>query len=265
MAHIIDERRVILKIYSWNVNGLRAIDGKGFYEWLQEESPDILGIQETKLQKEQLTDKMINVEGYFSYFSFAEKKGYSGVGVYTKVKPISVAHGIGVEKFDSEGRILVLEFQEFTLLNIYFPNGQMNDERLQYKLDFYKALFEYCDDLKNQGKKLLIFGDYNTAHNEIDLKHPKPNSKRSGFLSIEREWMDDIISRGYLDTFRYLHAETVEYSWWSYRFKARENNAGWRIDYHFITENFKEKLKEAYILGEVKGSDHCPVVVDLEI
>lgn len=253
-----------MKIYSWNVNGLRAIDKKGFFEWLENEQPDILGIQETKLQENQLTDKMKEIEGYYSYFSFAEKKGYSGVGVYTKIKPKSVKHGIGIEKFDSEGRILILEYDEFTLLNIYFPNGQMNEERLQYKLDFYEELFNYCEDLKAHGKKLIIFGDYNTAHNEIDIKNPKPNSKRSGFLPIEREWMDDIINKGYIDTFRYLYPEEVQYSWWSYRFKAREKNAGWRIDYHFVTENIKDNIKGASILGEVEGSDHCPVVLECQ-
>lgn len=255
---------MILKIYSWNVNGLRAIDKKGFFDWLENEQPDILGIQETKLQENQLTDKMKEIEGYYSYFSFAEKKGYSGVGVYTKIKPKSVKHGIGIEKFDSEGRILILEYDEFTLLNIYFPNGQMNEERLQYKLDFYEELFNYCEDLKAHGKKLIIFGDYNTAHNEIDLKNPKPNSKRSGFLPIEREWMDDIINKGYIDTFRYLYPEEVQYSWWSYRFKAREKNAGWRIDYHFVTENLKDNILDASILGEVQGSDHCPVVIECQ-
>lgn len=253
-----------LKIYSWNVNGLRAIDKKGFFNWLENEQPDILGIQETKLQENQLTEKMKDVGDYYSYFSFAEKKGYSGVGVYTKIKPKSVKHGIGIEKFDSEGRILILEYEEFTLFNIYFPNGQMSEERLQYKLDFYEELFNYCEDLKAEGKKLLIFGDYNTAHNEIDLKNPKPNSKRSGFLPIEREWMDKIIGKGYIDTFRYLYPEEIQYSWWSYRFKAREKNAGWRIDYHFVTENFKDNILDASILGEVQGSDHCPVVFECQ-
>ncbi|GAA0177453.1 exodeoxyribonuclease III [Clostridium sediminicola] len=253
-----------MKFYSWNVNGLRAIDKKGFFEWLENEQPDILGIQETKLQENQLTDKMKEIEGYYSYFSFAEKKGYSGVAVYTKIEPKSVKHGIGIERFDSEGRILILEYDEFTLFNIYFPNGQMSEERLQYKLDFYEELFKYCEDLRTKGKKLVIFGDYNTAHNEIDLKNPKPNSKRSGFLPIERKWMDKIINKGYIDTFRYLYPEEIQYSWWSYRFKAREKNAGWRIDYHFVTENFKENIVDAKILGEVQGSDHCPVVLECQ-
>ncbi len=223
-----------MRIYSWNVNGLRAVAKKNFLEWIGEENPDILCIQETKLQENQLEDNIKNIDGYYSYFSFAHKKGYSGVATYTKEEPISVKHGIGIERFDSEGRILITEFKEFILLNIYFPNGQRDEERLQYKLDFYKALFNYCDELVEEGKKLVICGDYNTAHNEIDLKNPKANEKASGFLRIERDWLDKIIERGYIDTFRNMNPDKIKYSWWSYRFKARERNAGWRIDYHLF-------------------------------
>lgn len=251
-------------IYSWNVNGLRAILNKNFLPWIKEASPDMLCIQETKLQENQLTDEIKDIEGYYSYFSFAERKGYSGVAVYTKEKPVSVKHGIGVPEFDSEGRILMLEFENFILINIYFPNGQKDDIRLKYKMDFYDAVLEYFDKLKSQGKKLVICGDYNTAHREIDIKNPKANEKFSGFLPIERAWIDKFISHGYIDTYRLYHPDEIKYSWWSYRFKAREKNAGWRIDYHFVSDNMKDNLINADILNEVTGSDHCPVTLELK-
>ncbi|QZY53763.1 exodeoxyribonuclease III [Crassaminicella profunda] len=254
-----------MKIYSWNVNGIRAIKKKGFLEWMEEENPDILCIQETKAHKEQLDESLLNIEGYEAFFCSGERKGYSGVAVYTKLEPITVKTGIGIERFDSEGRILILEYEEFTLLNIYFPNGQKDDERLKYKLEFYDAILAYCDGLKEMGKKLVICGDYNTAHKEIDLKNPKTNEKRSGFLPIERAWIDKFISHGYIDTFRTLYLEEVKYSWWSYRFNARKNNAGWRIDYHFVSDNLFEKVKDAKILNEVMGSDHCPVTLELDL
>ncbi|MBU3217148.1 exodeoxyribonuclease III [Clostridium estertheticum] len=252
-----------MKIYSWNVNGIRAIKNKGFIEWVEGEQPDVLCLQETKIQEEQISDELKNIEGYYSYFCCAQKKGYSGVAVYTKQKPISVMRGIGIEKFDSEGRILIAEFENFTLFNIYFPNGQKDEDRLNYKMEFYDELLAYCEKLRKKGKKLIICGDYNTAHNVIDLKNPKANEKYSGFLPIERAWMDKFISHGYVDTFRYLHAEEVKYSWWSYRFKAREKNAGWRLDYFFITKDLLSELKEASILNDVIGSDHCPVSIIL--
>ena len=252
-----------MKIYSWNVNGIRAIKNKGFIEWITADQPEILCIQETKIQENQISEELKNIEGYYSYFSCAVKKGYSGVATYTKQKPISVTYGIGIEKFDNEGRILITEFENCTIFNIYFPNGQKDEDRLNYKMEFYDALLAYCEILRGKGKKLIICGDYNTAHNQIDLKNPKANEKYSGFLPIERAWMDKFISYGYVDTFRYLHEEEVKYSWWSYRFKAREKNVGWRLDYFFITEDLLNELKEASILSEVVGSDHCPVSIIL--
>lgn len=252
-----------MDIYSWNVNGLRAISGKGFFQFISDKSPDILCIQETKLQEDKLTDELKDIEGYYSNFSFAEKKGYSGVATYSKEKPLSVKHGIGVEKFDSEGRVLITEFHDFILFNIYFPNGQKDEERLNYKMEFYDILLDYLNALKLDGKKLIICGDYNTAHNEIDIKNAKANEKYSGFLPIERAWMDKFILEGYVDTFRKFHPEEVKYSWWSYRFKAREKNVGWRIDYFFITENLIDKINSAEILNEVMGSDHCPIKIGL--
>lgn len=252
-----------MKIYSWNVNGLRAVSKKGFFEWAGSVEPDILCIQETKLQEGNLDDNLKYIGDYEAYFSFADKKGYSGVATYTKHKPINVSHGIGIERFDSEGRILITEFEEFTLLNIYFPNGQMSEERLQYKLEFYDAILDFSNNLVKSGKKLIICGDYNTAHTEIDIKNAKSNEKTSGFLPIERAWMDKFISNGYTDSFRYLHPELIMYSWWSYMFKSRERNTGWRIDYHFISNNLLDDLVNADILNDVYGSDHCPVTIEL--
>lgn len=253
-----------MRIYSWNINGLRAVFKKGFLEWVNIENPDMFCIQETKLQEDQLEDNMVNIEGYYSYFSFAQKKGYSGVATYTKTKPIKVSHGIGLEKFDSEGRILITEFENFTLLNIYFPNGQMNEERLNYKMEFYDALLTYCNSLVSEGKKLIICGDYNTAHTEMDIKNARANEKTSGFLPAERAWIDKLIANGYTDSFRYINPDKIKYSWWSYRFKARERNTGWRIDYHFVSNNLLHYVKDADILTEVTGSDHCPIFIEIK-
>ena len=256
-----------MRLLCWNVNVIRAIEKKGFFDFLQKEQPDMMCIQETKAHPDQLKEHMLNPEGYHSYFASAEKKGYSGVGTYARIKPSNVKSGIGVPKFDDEGRILEMDFDDFVFFNIYFPNGQMNEERLQYKLDFYETFFAYTDDLKKQGRSLIITGDYNTAHNEIDLKNPKPNEKTSGFLRIERDWLDRIIENGYIDTFRHFHPDTVKYSWWTYRFKARDRNVGWRIDYFFVTQDIIDKgwVKEAFIDNDVFGSDHCPIGLVLEI
>lgn len=254
-----------MRIYSWNVNGIRAIFKKNFLDFIKEEDPDILCLQETKIQDDKLEDNIRNIPPYYSYFSFAKRKGYSGVAIYSKIKPISVKYGIGIDEFDSEGRILIAEFKEFILFNVYFPNGQKNEERLKYKLDFYDALFKYCDSLVESNKRIVICGDYNTAHKEIDLKNPKANKNTSGFLPIERQWIDKIIEKGYIDTFRYKTPEKIQYSWWSYRFKARERNAGWRLDYHFVSENLIEKVKRSEILDSIYGSDHCPIILELEI
>ncbi|MEL7568388.1 MAG: exodeoxyribonuclease III [Dehalobacterium sp.] len=252
-----------MRIYSWNVNGIRAVQKSGFMDWVLREQPDILCLQETKIQEDQLTDELKQIPGYRAYFSFAERKGYSGVATYSKEKPLSVFCGIGDPKFDCEGRILITEYPGFTLLNIYFPNGQKDEVRLRYKMEFYDALLEYCDQLVSKGEKLIICGDYNTAHKEIDLKNPKSNEKRSGFLPEERAWMDKLVSHGYVDVFRSFYPDAIKYSWWSYRFKAREKGVGWRIDYHFISQNLIDQIKGAEILDDVFGSDHCPVMIEL--
>ncbi len=257
-----------IKLYSWNVNGLRAVVKKDFFASVESLDADVLALQETKLQEAQLTNEMREIPGYQSHFAFASvKKGYSGVATYTRKSPKQVKLGMGIERFDAEGRIIELDLGDFIFFNIYFPNGQMSDERLQYKLDFYDDFFTYAGKLRKKGRSLVISGDYNTAHNEIDLKNPKSNEKRSGFLRIERDWLDRIVTDGYVDTFRALYPEEVKYSWWSYRFKARERNAGWRIDYFFVTPDMMEKgwVKDAVIENEIFGSDHCPVGLILEI
>lgn len=257
-----------LTLISWNVNGLRAAVKKEFFDVFHRLNPDILGIQETKLQEAQLTKKMRAVEGYESHWSFCtRKKGYSGVGVYTRIPPKSVRHGIGIARFDEEGRILEMDFGAFIYFNIYFPNGGMSDERLQYKLDFYQAFFEHADAYQKAGRSLVISGDYNTAHNAIDLKNPKANEKVSGFLRIERDWLDRLLEKGYVDTFRHFYPDTEKYSWWSYRTKARERNAGWRIDYFFVTRDLIEnsQVRQAFIHNDIYGSDHCPVGLSLDI
>lgn len=250
-----------VKIYSWNVNGIRAVKNKGFLEFIQKEEPDILCLQEIKVQADQLDEDLLNIRDYFSYWNYGERKGYSGVAVYTKTKPVSVDYGFGISKFDSEGRILILNYEKFALLNIYFPNGQMNDERLKYKLEFSEAVLEYCEELRNTGKKIIICGDFNTAHREIDLKNPKANENYSGFLPVERQWLDKLISYGYVDCFRERYPDTIKYTWWSYRFSARQKNIGWRIDYFFAMKDLMPQLEDSVILNEVEGSDHCPIAL----
>jgi exodeoxyribonuclease III len=257
-----------IKLVSWNVNGYRAVVNKNFFQSVQALDADVLALQETKIQNDQLTDRMRHIKGYESYFSAAStKKGYSGVATFSRPKPRSVKYGMGIERFDNEGRIIEVDLDDFLFFNIYFPNGQMSDERLQYKLDFYAAFFAYCRTLRKNGRSLVICGDFNTAHNEIDLKHPKANADRSGFLRIERDWLDAIVADGYVDTFRTLHPQEVKYSWWTYRFKARERNAGWRIDYFFVTQDIMDRgwVRHAGIENEIYGSDHCPVELILEI
>lgn len=257
-----------ITLASWNVNGYRAVMQKDFLASIRRLDADVVGLQEIKLQEDQLTRAMREIDGYQSAFAFSRvKKGYSGVAAYSRLTPTAVRNGIGIPRFDDEGRILELEFEPFTLFNVYFPNGQMSDERLHYKLDFYQALFDHAASLRRQGRPLIITGDFNTAHNEIDLKHPGPNSKRSGFLPIEREWMDRIVGMGYVDTFRHLYPDTVKYSWWSYRFNARKSNAGWRIDYFLVSRDILDRgwVKDAFIDNDIYGSDHCPVGLILQI
>ena len=253
-----------LRLLSWNVNGIRAIQKKGFVDWFKKENPDILCLQETKAHPDQLTDDLKNVDGYKSYFSSAEKKGYSGVVTYTKLNPLGVQNGLGVKKFDSEGRFIITEFDEFTLFNIYFPNGKASEERLQYKMDFYDTFLKHCKKLLKEGKKIVVCGDVNTAHKEIDLARPKENSVISGFLPQEREWIDKFLAAGFIDTFRKFNQEPEQYTWWDMVTRARDRNVGWRIDYFYISENLNDNIKSAIIHSSVMGSDHCPVEIELK-
>lgn len=253
-----------MKIISWNVNGLRAVLRKNFMDFMKEYEPDILGVQEIKLQEHQIPKKIDDLkQKYNVYWNFAEKKGYSGVALFTKKKPVRVENGLGVDRFDHEGRTLIAEFDDFYLINCYFPNGKMNEERLQFKLDFYDQMFEKMQNLREKGKSVIVFGDYNTAHKEIDLKNPKANSKVSGFLPIERKWLDKLVKNGWTDTFRKFNENPGEYTWWTYRFGARKRNAGWRIDYFFINSEAEDWLKDAFIWQDIMGSDHCPLGIEI--
>lgn len=254
-----------LTFASWNVNGVRAISKKGFYEWLDKNKPDFLGIQETKISADQLVPQLSAPPGYTSYWSHAEKRGYSGVALFVKEKPVSISESINNPRFDTEGRTLVADYGDFVLLNIYYPNGKMSPERLKYKLDFYDAFLDFVEDLKAKGKKLIICGDFNTAHKEIDLHSPKQNVKVSGFLPSERAWMDKFVSHGYIDTFRVVNSEPKNYTWWHVMTGARKRNAGWRIDYFFTTEDLVARLDHAGIESDVQGSDHCPVTLKLNV
>jgi len=254
-----------MKILSWNVNGIRAADRKGLFNWFKKESPDILCLQEIKALPEQVPPYLRNAPGYHVFLNSAERKGYSGVATFTKERPLEIKKGFGIEKFDKEGRTLITEYPSFVLFNIYFPNGKKNDERLDYKLNFYDTFLGYADNLKAEGKNIVVCGDFNTAHKEIDLTHPKANENRSGFLPIECAWMDTFVDHGYIDTFRHFNKESNQYSWWDLKTRSRERNVGWRIDYFFVNKEFLPHLKKAFIMQDVMGSDHCPVGIEIEI
>ena len=221
-------------------------------------------MQETKAHPEQLDAALLTPPGYFVYWTKPVRKGYSGVATFTKEKPLAVKTGFGIERFDAEGRVVMTEFPDFVLLNIYFPNGQSGEERLKYKLDFYEETMKFVRDLKNKGKQVIVSGDYNTAHKEIDLARPKENEDTSGFLPIERAWIDRWIADGQVDIFRKFNAEPEQYTWWDMKSAARERNVGWRIDYHFVTKELVSKVTAASIMPEVMGSDHCPVRLEIK-
>jgi len=249
-----------ISLLSWNINGIRAAAKKGFVEQVRELKPDIICLQEIKAKVEQLPPELLEIEGYQAYFYPAERPGYSGVAVYSRVEPDAVCFGIGDERYDREGRTLILDFPSFRLLNAYFPNGGSGQERLDYKMDFCEEILQYA---KSQDRPLLLCGDVNTAHNEIDLARPKENVKNSGFMPHEREWIDRFLAAGFFDTFRLLHPNEVSYSWWDMKTRARERNIGWRIDYFFASQSLQEKISDAYILPEIMGSDHCPIGLKL--
>ena len=255
-----------MKLISWNVNGLRAIVNKGFKEFFKEIDADIFCIQETKMQEAQLDENILEIfEGYNAYWNSAEKKGYSGTAIFTKQKPLNVTYGIGKEEHDKEGRVITLEFEKFYIVNIYTPNSKRELERLDYRQLWEDEIRAYLLKLK-ENKPVVMCGDLNVAHTEIDLKNPKTNRKNAGFTDEERAKMTELLNAGFVDTFRYKYPEVEgKYSWWSYMFHAREKNAGWRIDYFIVSENLKDKIEDAKILDDIYGSDHCPVELDLNI
>ncbi|MCX5782005.1 MAG: exodeoxyribonuclease III [Elusimicrobia bacterium] len=255
-----------MKILCWNVNGLRAVHSKGlFLDWFLKEKADIVCVNETKSQIDQIPDELKNISGYYSYFSSAEKKGYSGTGLWTKINPIKTSFELGTKKFDNEGRLIRADFKDFILLNVYFPSGGMSEERLKFKLDYYDAFLEYLLQLKKKDKKIILTGDINTAHKEIDLAQPQQNENETGFLPVERAWIDKLVKNGFIDTFRMFEKEGGNYTYWDYRMLSRERNIGWRLDYFFVSENLKDKVKSSYIQKDVLGSDHCPICLEIQI
>ena len=255
---------MIKRFISWNVNGLRAVEKKGFAAWFKKESPDILALQETKSSPDQLSPALREPPGYFAYFSTAAKKGYSGVAVYTKEKPLSVSESIGDKNLDGEGRTLVLEFETFYFLNIYYPNGGQGPHRIDYKLRFYAQFLKLAKELMKK-KTVVICGDVNTAHKEIDLARPKENEKNTGFLPEERAWLDKFFTHGLTDTFRLFNSDGGNYTWWDYKTKARDRNVGWRIDYFIVDTASEKKVKKSYMMSDVQGSDHCPVAIEINL
>ena len=255
-----------MKLISGNVNGLRAVITKGFKDFFEEINADIFCIQETKMQEDQIEDNIKEIfKQYNCYWNSAEKKGYSGTAVFSKKKPLKVTYGIGIEEHDKEGRVITLEFEKFYLVNCYTPNSKRELERLEYRMVWENEFRKYLVEL-NKSKPVVICGDLNVAHEEIDLKNPKTNRRNAGFTDEERGKMTELLDSGFTDTFRYLYPNKTEcYSWWSYMFKAREKNAGWRIDYFLVSKSIENKIKESYIFSDVMGSDHCPVGLDLDI
>ncbi len=251
-----------MRFISWNVNGLRAAVGKGFMDYFNSADADIFSVQETKLQEGQID---LKTEGYYQYWNYAEKKGYSGTAVFTKIKPLNVTYGIGIDEHDKEGRVITLEFENFFYVTAYVPNSQAENARLEYRVKWEDDMRDYLVELKNI-KPVVFCGDLNVAHEEIDLKNPKPNIGKAGFTYEEREKFTELLKSGFVDSFRYFYPDkTGIYSWWSYRFKAREKNAGWRIDYFVVSDDIADKMKDAVIHTDIMGSDHCPVelIIDL--
>lgn len=247
------------KLISWNVNGIRAAEKKGFLDWLAATGADVVAVQETKAQPEQLSAALLNPPGYHSAWSAAERKGYSGVVTYSRAAPLKVREGLGEMRFDTEGRTLIHEFEPFVFFNIYFPNGGRGPEWVAHKLAFYKKFLEVAQEYMRAGRPVVVTGDFNTAYAEIDLARPKENSQTSGFLPEEREGLGEFFAAGLVDTFRLLHPETVKYTWWDMVTRARERNVGWRIDYFMVSPDLKERVLAADIHDEVMGSDHCPI------
>jgi exodeoxyribonuclease III len=255
---------MVKKIISYNVNGLRAALGKGLVDWLKIENPDIIAIQETKLQEGQVDTLLFEALGYQHYWHYAQKKGYSGVAIFTKIKPDYVSLGIGISKYDDEGRLVRADFGDITFIATYFPSGTTGDERQDFKMQWLADFQRYIDELKKTRPNIIVSGDYNICHKPIDINFPKKHETYSGFLPEERAWMDSFTGSGFVDSFRVFNQQPNHYSWWSYRANSREKNLGWRIDYHMVTEPLKNRLKNAVILPNIFHSDHCPVVVEID-
>ncbi len=255
-----------MKIATWNVNGIRAVQKKGLKSWLHREMPHILCLQETKAHPEQLDEELLSPQGYSTFWASAEKKGYSGVSLWTQQKPLNLWEGLNISEFDREGRTLIAEFSDFLLYNSYYPNGQPDLGRVPYKLEYSEAVLQHALEMqKNKLKPVILTGDFNTAHRPIDLARPRENEGNTGFLPEERAWLDRLLAHGFIDIFREREPNPNHYSWWSYRAGARERNIGWRIDYFFITTELKDKVKNIYHQPEVLGSDHCPILLELSL
>jgi exodeoxyribonuclease-3 len=248
-----------MRITTWNVNGIRAAIKKGALAWALSEEIDVLCLQEVKAQREQLPGDVRDLPGYACYWNPALRPGYSGVAVYTRIPPLSVDFGLGEARFDEEGRVIRLRFPDFILYNVYFPSGQRGQARVAFKLEFYACLLEQCDSLHAAGERVIITGDFNTAHREIDLANPKANRNTSGFLPEERAWVDTYLNHGFMDIYRTLYPERVQYTWWTFITNARSRNVGWRLDYFLISEMLRPLVKDVVIHDDVHGSDHCPV------
>lgn len=256
----------MVSIISYNVNGIRAASKKGFYDWLQTEQPDILCLQESKAQPDQLTSAQLQPKGYHGYWYSAEKKGYSGVAILSKEEPLNVTYGIGIEAYDTEGRVIRADYEGYSVISLYLPSGSSGDHRQAIKDDFLKDFLPYISTLKEEVPNLIICGDYNICHQPIDIHDPVSNKKSSGFLPHERAWVDDFLATGFIDSFRRLYPDTPDkYSWWSYRAGSRARNKGWRIDYNMVSAPLADKITGADILADVVHSDHCPIQVSLEL
>ncbi len=253
------------KLYAWNVNGIRAAEKKGFVDWLSKTGADVVGVQETKARPEQLSAALLTPPGYHAEWSSAEKKGYSGVATYSKRQPLKVMKGLNETRFDSEGRVLISEYEPFVFFNIYFPNGGRGPEWVAHKLAFYRRFLDIARGYMDAGRSVVVAGDFNTAYAEIDLARPKENVKTSGFMPEERAGLDEFFAAGLVDTFRHLHPDTVKYTWWDMVSRARERNVGWRLDYFMVSADLKDHIAAADIHDDVTGSDHCPVSLVLEV
>jgi exodeoxyribonuclease-3 len=256
-----------MKIISWNTNGLRATVKQGNFFPLFQDKPDIVCLQETKAEPEQLTEESRNVPGYYSYFSYPkEKKGYSGVAIYSREKPLEVLYGMGIKKLDNEGRLLVAKYKNFTLINGYYPNGGAGPDRLKYKLEFYEAFLKFIVKLRKNGEHIIFCGDINTAHTEIDLARPKENVENTGFLPIERAWIDKVVKNDFVDTFRKFYPGKIgAYTYWDQKTRARDRNVGWRLDYFFASKEIVPKIIATGMMSDYYGSDHCPIFIDIKI